>query len=223
MIRFRLLRFSPFKHCQMALGSLSNGSTAPPPCCARCKISPPAITKGSLLAMATVLPCANAASVGARPMAPTSPLITRSASGMVASSHSPSSPQTTSTPGTALCTCVLASLSRTQIFCGCQRRACTISFSILVPPPKPTASYPTPKFSSTLKHVSPIDPVQPRTTIFFLLVSHFSWGEFSCCCPLCGHRCAADDRSHCGHRCCVGRRGPARYGAPPVSGARPRP
>ena len=83
---------SPCRHCQMALGSLSTGRISPPQRAASLVSSSPAITTGSLLAIATCLPARSASSVGSSPALPTMPCITRSTSGCVAiSTMSPAS------------------------------------------------------------------------------------------------------------------------------------
>ena len=51
----------------MALGSLSTGRISPPQRAASLVSSSPAITTGSLLAIATCLPARSASSVGSRP------------------------------------------------------------------------------------------------------------------------------------------------------------
>ena len=71
---------SPRRHCQMALGSLSTGSTAPPYSASNSLIISPAITIGSLLESATSLPCFRALSVGIRPTLPMVAIITVSTS-----------------------------------------------------------------------------------------------------------------------------------------------
>ncbi len=85
------------KHCQIALCSLSTGSRVAPLAATSCMNRLPAQTSTSLLANATMRPCRTAASVDARPAAPTMPAITQSA-GRSAASTSASGPHPTSIP-----------------------------------------------------------------------------------------------------------------------------
>ena len=83
------------RHWKIALCSLSIGSSvAPPASTAAMKAAPP-ITSASLFASRMRLPARAAASVGARPAAPTMAASTVSASGNEAASTSPASPATT--------------------------------------------------------------------------------------------------------------------------------
>ena len=80
MMSFETPSWSPAMACQMALGSLSRGSTLTPRSCARRISISPAITKDSLLARAMSLPASMAARVGSRATSPTVAVTTRSTS-----------------------------------------------------------------------------------------------------------------------------------------------
>ena len=81
MISFEIDLSSPFRHCQIALGSLSRGSSSTP--CFRAIVvsSGPATMIDSLLANAMFFPASMAASVGSRATSPTVAVTTSSTSG----------------------------------------------------------------------------------------------------------------------------------------------
>ena len=92
MMRRTCSGLRPSMHWKIALCSLSTGSTCTPFLRAAVITASPAITRISLLATAMSLPASIAASAGRRPAVPTMEMSTMSASGIVASSHRPSSP-----------------------------------------------------------------------------------------------------------------------------------
>ena len=85
--RFISLLFSPLRHCQMALCSLSTGNKLHEFDFRRSFIIPPAITIDSLFDRATSIPLFTASMVGSIPEAPTNPFITKSTSFLPANSN----------------------------------------------------------------------------------------------------------------------------------------
>ena len=81
IINLEIFLFSPRKHCQMALGSLSRGNSFIPWSSASLVSKLPAITRDSLFARAIFLPACMADTVGINPAFPEIALMTRSTSG----------------------------------------------------------------------------------------------------------------------------------------------
>lgn len=127
------------------------------------------MTRISLLATAMSLPASIAARAGRKPATPTIAMRTRSASGRVASSTSPSSPVCSVTSDPTL-------FDRSSNPVGSKRQACLMSNSSIWLASDSTlrlAASPITFISSgmsraTLRLLSPIEPVEPSTTTFFL-------------------------------------------------------
>ena len=131
----------------------------------------PAVTSVSLLASAISLPALIAAIVGLMPIIPTTAVRTISAVLITAVSIRPSIPVT-----------ILTSVSLTFIFnssaffslythttCGLNSLICFSNISMLLPAARLTTFKSS--FALTISRVCvPIEPVEPRTAIFFILI-----------------------------------------------------
>ena len=154
---------SPRRHCQMALGSLSTGRISPPQRRASSVSISPATTMGSLFASATCFPACRAASVGSSPALPTIPCTTSSTSACDAISsrletrrHSGGSSRG-------------APSSRWKIIGGRNSHACCSSRSRLLHADSPSTSNSSGNVRTTSRVCVPMEPVEPRTTIRFMV------------------------------------------------------
>ena len=93
--------FAPEKHWKIALCSLSTGRICAPASRAAFVTSGPAMTRASLFARSTRLPALAAASVEARPAAPTMPAITAWQSACATTSSIAALPARSSVPASA--------------------------------------------------------------------------------------------------------------------------
>ena len=151
---------SPTRHCQMAECSESTGMISPPPSAAAASTSSPPATRVSLLASASRLPAARAASDGLSPAHPTTPLTT-TAPGVAARASTASTPWPSREPrsggtcsepaGSAVTTRASGYRVATSTRAGDRRRAA-----------RPTTV--NPSRSATSSTWVPIEPVAPSTT-----------------------------------------------------------
>ena len=155
----------------MALCSLSTGSTRTRPRASRITSSP-AITSGSLLAMATSFPARMAARVGASPAPPTIAESTRSTSGRLAIVQLPFVPSKTSIPSSevrsrnSLARC----RSNTETYDGWKQRICCSSRSMLLPAASPTTVNRSRCCWTISRVLTPTEPVEPRIANLFVIV-----------------------------------------------------
>src|SRR5208282_5079800 len=170
IIRFNDSRPRPSRHWKTALCSLSTGSSRTRLSRTAAVISSPAMTSTSLLANAMSLPALIAASVGRKPIAPTSADITSSASGCVATAIAPSSPCTTFTrcAPTRVASSRASSGVATDTSSGWKRFTCSVSRSRLRPAAIAATRKRSLKRPTTSSVVTPTDPVEPRIEIAFI-------------------------------------------------------
>src|SRR5947209_8195690 len=151
---------SPCRHCQIALCSLSMGTSRPP--CASCaEMIGPAMINVSLLASATSFPARRAASVGTRPAAPDVPTTTRSTSGRETISERPPGPRSRSIPGKR---CSLGTRSERATAWGRNSAACLDNRCSFIPVAKPLTRIRPPLLRTTSSVCRPIEPVLPSRT-----------------------------------------------------------
>ena len=158
----------------MALCSLSTGRIDTPCSFASGMIICPAVTSVSLLASAICFPAVIAAIVGRIPIIPTIAVTKISTSGSVDTSISPSIPDTifTSRSLTLSASSFARSSLQTATTFGANSRICASSRSILFPAASPDTSISL--FSLTTSNVCvPMEPVEPKIAIFFILFTYF--------------------------------------------------
>src|SRR5215470_3551812 len=159
----------------MALCSLSIGSNGLFCRRASAVISSPAATRHSLLARPTSLPARTASYVAFRPATPTIALTTKSTSLCVATRTVPACPLTISMcPSPSVFSCALTfSAFRSEASertLGVQRRACSSADSAFDPAAIVTSSKRSGWFSITLSVLWPMEPVDPRMAMRFIII-----------------------------------------------------
>ena len=159
---------APCKHWKIAECSESTGKIGTPFSRAARMTICPAHTSVSLLASAIAFPASMAAIVGSRPTIPTTAVTTTSASGRVAASIKPSIPETTRISVSA--SFVFSSFAFSSLYTatkdGCKARACSSARAILV---LTEIAHTCASMESRISMVCvPIEPVEPRITIFFM-------------------------------------------------------
>ena len=169
----RILRMglaSPTIHCRMAECSLSTGRMATWLSKARRLMIAPATTSVSLLARAMVLPALMASTVGRKPEKPTMAVSTTSMSPEVTTWLMASAPAYTliGKSERASCTILYCVSSAITTVSGLKARACLMSSSALRPAVSVCASKRSGWRLITSSVCVPIEPVEPKTAIFFL-------------------------------------------------------
>src|SRR5579875_2043227 len=150
---------SPRKHCQIALCSLSMGSTATWWARAAAMTRCPAITSASLLASATVFPASIAASVGRRPWRPTTASSTKSAAHSCTSVVSASGPVRRRPAGISAAG---AGGSASAASAGRQVASCSANSGDQRPAASATTSKRSGWAATTSSACRPIEPVEPK-------------------------------------------------------------
>ena len=130
----------------------------------------PAVTRVSLLARAMSFPASMAAMVGRIPIIPTTAVTTRSASGDTAASISPSMPLATFTSisATAARSSFAFSSSQRQASLGLNSRICSSKSFTLLPAARAVTCMSL-LYLTTSNVWVPIEPVEPRIAIFFII------------------------------------------------------
>ena len=166
--------FSPFKDWKIALCSLSTGSILTLCSLASGIIICPAVTRVSLFASAMSCPVFMASTVGTIPSIPTTALTTIRASATVAARTSPSAPKQISyrKSGVRSLSSDTDFSSATQTSFGLNSLICSAKAFILRPAARATTSISL-LFLTTSKVWVPMEPVEPKTDIFFIYVHQY--------------------------------------------------
>ena len=157
----------------MALCSLSTGRMNTPIFFASGIMICPAVTSVSLLASAMSFPALIASIVGRIPIIPTTAVTRISVFFIVATSRSPSMPATIFVSVSATLTRNSSAFSsdHTATICGWNFLICSSNILILLPAASPSTSIS--PFSLTTSRVCvPMEPVEPKIAIFFILTSY---------------------------------------------------
>src|ERR1700722_1673364 len=151
-------RSSPRRHYQSAECSLSIGMMCAADSDARARTSSPAMTRTSLVAVATVAPASTAASVGRSAAAPV--MATHTTSASIAAISQAASMPTAQPGGSEAPAAGFTSAIRLTPNCAATAPRATASR----PPTMPTSSNRSGKREMTSQACLPIDPVAPRRT-----------------------------------------------------------
>ena len=161
---------SPFRDWKIALCSLSTGRIGTPFSAASGMMMWPAVTSVSLLASAIFFPDSIAATVGLTPTIPMIPVTKYSYPSMEATSRMPSMPARTSTSRSLTLTLrsFAASSSYITALRGLNSRICASMRSTLARAQRAVISM-SPCSLATSSVCLPIEPVEPKTAIFFTM------------------------------------------------------